>query len=206
MRLNEIKTDIDAICRLNGIEDYIINDDGSIDVEGDVNLKNRAFTQFPLKFRKVTGNFNCFGSKNLTTLKGAPEEVGGNFYCYECHNLLSLKYAPIKVGGSFSCSRCFKLTSLEGVPTDIGENFYCYECFNLTLLSHLKIVRNGLFSSGTPFTNLLYVFKIKQLMASETEFAELDKIINRHLSGDRDMMECQEEMIEAGFEKYARLK
>ncbi len=206
MKLNEIKIDIDAVCRLNGIEDYTINNDGSIDVEGNVDLKRRTFLKFPLKFNKVTGNFTCYENDNLISLQGAPIEVGGSFYCYTCKNLTSLKYAPITVKNNFSCSTCPMLTSLEYAPAEVGGDFYCYQCFGLTKLSHLKIINKGLFMRSSPITNLLYAFKIKGLQSIETEIVKLDKIINKHLHGDRDVMACQEELIEAGFEKYARLK
>jgi len=58
----------------------------------------------------------------------------------------------------------------------------------------------------TLITNLLYAFKIKGLEELITRIEKLDDIINKHLVGNRDVMECQEELIEAGLEKYARLK
>ena len=35
------ESDIDSICRKYNIRNYIINSDGSIDVDGDVNLYNK---------------------------------------------------------------------------------------------------------------------------------------------------------------------
>lgn len=75
--------------------DYIINDDRSINVDGSVKFpKSSSFlTQLPLKFCKVSGDFNCSGL-NLNTLKGAPVEVGGIFDC-SYNNLKTLEFAPI---------------------------------------------------------------------------------------------------------------
>ena len=50
---------------------------------------------------KVNGNFNC-SNNNLTSLEGAPKEVGGSCYCYE-NNLTTLEGAPKTVGGNFDC-------------------------------------------------------------------------------------------------------
>ena len=62
------------------IENYSINPDGSIDVEGDVVIL--IFTnELPIKFNKVSGNFYC-SYNNLSTLKNFPNEVGGETFLY----------------------------------------------------------------------------------------------------------------------------
>jgi hypothetical protein len=73
------KSEIEDICRRYYIYNYSINPDGSIDVDGDVNLFNRNLTKLPLKFNKVSGYFSCNNNK-LTSLDGCPKEVGGEFY------------------------------------------------------------------------------------------------------------------------------
>ena len=112
-------SEIEEICNFYGIKNYTINDDGSIDVDGDVNLDNRGLTELPLDFNKVTGDFYCVHNK-LTTLKGSPKYVGG-FYC-NVNNLTSLEYSPKEVGDSFSCGSN-KLTSLEFSPEKVGSDF-----------------------------------------------------------------------------------
>ena len=77
---------------------------------------------FIINFGKIAGKFVC-SELGLTSLKGAPQEVGGDFDCFD-NKLTSLKGAPQKVGGYFNCSGN-KLTSLEGAPQTVGENFYC---------------------------------------------------------------------------------
>ena len=93
---------ISLICKKYGIENYTINDDGSIDVNGDVSLSYDGLTELPLRFNRVTGYFNC-SYNNLTSLKGCPRWIGG----------------------WFSCSNN-RLTSLEFSPEYVGSNFYCY--------------------------------------------------------------------------------
>ena len=74
--LFESNTDIDSICKKYGIQNYTINEDGTVYVDGNVSLYERNLSKLPLKFGRVTGNFYCQSNK-LTTLEGCPQEVGG---------------------------------------------------------------------------------------------------------------------------------
>ena len=78
---------------------------------------------FTINFGKITGNFDCY-NLGITSLEGAPTEVGGSFNC-SWNKLTSLEGAPQIVGGNFHCSRN-KLTSLKGAPKEVGENFWCF--------------------------------------------------------------------------------
>jgi len=44
---------IDAICEQYGIQNYMINRDGSIDVDGKVDLDNKGLDELPLKFGRI---------------------------------------------------------------------------------------------------------------------------------------------------------
>ena len=70
--------DIDNICKKYGIENYTINEDGSIDVNENVILSSRGLSKLPLKFRNVSYGFYCTINQ-LTTLEGCPESVVGVF-------------------------------------------------------------------------------------------------------------------------------
>jgi hypothetical protein len=93
------------------IENYTINKDFTINVNGDVRLhaKLGEETQLPkyIKFNIIYGKFLIYRNK-LTTLKGCPVKVvgsndtWGSFRCYN-NNLTSLKYAPKYVEGDFDC-------------------------------------------------------------------------------------------------------
>jgi hypothetical protein len=115
---------IEIITKLNRYKKvkYTLNKDNSIDVEGDVDLLHRNLTEMPVKFGKVTGNFNC-SSNELTSLKGCPITVTGDFYC-SFNKLTSLKHGPITVSGDFYCFRN-QLTSLEHCPITVKRNFDC---------------------------------------------------------------------------------
>ena len=118
---------------------YNINDDGSIDVDGNVNLNYISLTKIPFKFRNVRGGFNCSDNR-LTSLLGAPNMVSISFRCYN-NQLTSLVGAPNTVGGYFNCYGN-KLISLEGAPSSVGGNFYCYYNPNLPYSELFKIVDN----------------------------------------------------------------
>jgi len=118
----EEKDRIDFICMYYGIENYTIKPDGSIDVDGDVYLSGRRLFSLPLKFKTVSGSFNC-ASNDLTSLKGSPTEVGENFNCSN-NELSSLEGGPTTVGGYFATSYN-KLTSLVGSPITVGGDFGC---------------------------------------------------------------------------------
>ena len=110
---------IDSICKEYGIENYIINTDGSIDVDGYVDLSGKKLIKLPLKFRNVSVGFYC-DNNQLTSLEGCPGSVGGDFWCYN-NPLTSLEGCPTSVGGGFYCFSDFdrgKLTSLKGSPTN----------------------------------------------------------------------------------------
>ena len=115
-------TYIHALCSKFKITNYTINDDYSIDVNGNVFLNGRELSKLPLKFNKVSGSFNCSFNK-LTTLEGSPKEVGRDFKC-SFNKLTTLEGGPKKVGGDFYCYNN-QLTTLEGGPKEVGRDFIC---------------------------------------------------------------------------------
>ena len=127
---------------------------------------------FIINFGKVTGNFYCFelgitslkgapqevggdfycSGNYFTSLKGAPQEVGGNFYC-PWNRLTSLKGAPQKVSGNFSCHNN-KLTSLEGAPQEVGGSFNCSSNYLTSLEGVPQKVGEGFTCSYNQLTSL----------------------------------------------------
>ena len=124
------KEEIEAWLRSMKIENFTINSDLSVAVNGDVDLTYESLLKLPVQFGTVYGGFYCCDN-NLTSLQGAPREVGGNFYCNN-NKLTSLQGAPREVGRDFYCYNN-NLTSLQGAPREVGGNFYCNKN-NLTSL------------------------------------------------------------------------
>ena len=93
-------------------------------IKGDIDWFWEDFEKLPdISESIVYGSFDCHWCHNLTSLEGAPKEVGGDFYCSECSKLESLEGAPQEVGGDFNCRGCKNLTSLEDAPKKIGGSF-----------------------------------------------------------------------------------
>jgi hypothetical protein len=119
--LEFIKENQSYLCKKYKIRNYTINEDGSIDVDDDVDLDGFNLTEIPIQFGKVTGSFNCSNNK-LTSLEGCPTEVGDNFMCYN-NKLNSLKGGPKIIHNSYSCSNN-KIWTFKGVEY-IKYDFYC---------------------------------------------------------------------------------
>ncbi len=146
------------ICTKYNIKKYTINSDGSIDVNGGVYLNNKGLTEIPLKFNRVSGDFDCEDNQ-LTSLIGSPSYVGGYFDC-EDNQLTSLIGSPSYVGGSFSCGNN-QLTSLKGSPIIIGG--YSHFCNNPICVVDTSVeIKGEVFIMDTKFDN-----KIKQLSQEE---------------------------------------
>ena len=111
---------IDEICEKYNITNYTINPDGSIDVDGDVDLCNKGLTELPLTFNRIEGYFDC-NFNLLTSLKGCPRWIGGWFDCNN-NRLTSLEFSPDYVGGVFCCDNN-QLTD-NYCETEIGGDFY----------------------------------------------------------------------------------
>ena len=104
------------------------------DVALEIRNKNvTSLTNGMFVWDKVYGNFICRDCPNLTSLEGAPKEVGGSFNCQRCLKLTSLEGAPHLVG-RFDCCFCDNLTSLKGAPKEVKEFFDCQHCSKLTSL------------------------------------------------------------------------
>lgn len=136
--------DIQRLCKKYDITNYIINDDNSVEVHGNLNLTKAIYRNInlPIKIGRVTGDFRC-NHNQLVSLDNFPTIVDGDYYisynrlkslkgcptsCYSfyCNDnyLESLEYCPEYVGGDFNCSNN-KLESLEHAPKIINGTFDC---------------------------------------------------------------------------------
>jgi hypothetical protein len=143
--------EIKDLCSEYRIENYQIRDDGSIDVDGDVDLTDGLgdLKQLPLTFNEVKGKFNC-RSSNLTTLEGCPKKVQSNFYCYD-NKLTSLEHSPKIVEGNFYCRDNDNLTSLESLEdTYITGRLDVWRCDNLYSLKGFPKKVGVFYCGNTP--------------------------------------------------------
>jgi hypothetical protein len=113
---------IHKICKEYKIKNYTINDDLSIDVDGDVDLSNKSLIKIPIKFRKVSGNFHCYHN-SLTSLIGCPEYVGDNFLCHD--NKLTSLEGISKYTNYLNCDYN-EIWSFKGIPDSFRGYLSCY--------------------------------------------------------------------------------
>ena len=100
--------EVKSWCEEMKIRKYTINFKGEIDVNGDVDLREKDFKDLPYTFGRVKGYFSLLGCKSLTSLKNCPTYIGRSFNCSYCSRLDSLDGCSKEVGGHFFCGRCKK--------------------------------------------------------------------------------------------------
>ena len=164
--------DIESICEKYGIKNYTINSDGSIDVNGNVNISDKNLTKIPLKFRDVSGHFECFSQ--LTTLEGSPKSVVGGFYCFN-NQLTTLEGSPKSVGGYFDC-RNNRLTTLSGAPKSVGAYFDFANNQLVDLRGFPEYYDGSVYYSGNPVSEILGLFGTNKLGRIIDLINELDVI------------------------------
>jgi hypothetical protein len=170
--------DVEDFCE-KYLENYTIKSDGTIDVDGYVNLYNKLgdMEKLPVKFGKVSGYFNCVGNK-LTTLEGCPNYVGDDFYCRN-NKLTTLEYCPKYVGGYFNCSRS-NLSTLKGIEKcEIIGYFHCQNN-NIPPENYIYIITakiGGKISTGiNEINNILNTYKneVKYLHKALSELKKVE--------------------------------
>jgi len=103
--------------------DITINGDGSIDVDGHMNLSQLYLAKIPFKFRHVSGYFDCSYNR-LISLDGAPTTVGGSFLCTDNNMFTSLDGAPTTVGGNFWCTISLPYSELFKIVDRVKYDIY----------------------------------------------------------------------------------
>lgn len=128
----------------------------------------------------------------LESLEGLPTKMTANLYLTNSH-IPTLKGIPEEINGELNISSCDRLLSLDHLPKKINGNFYLEspKIKNLLKIFSVKGIVKFVFS--------------KTFLDSHPETKEINDIINKHYKTG-DVIECQEELIEAGFKEYARLK
>jgi hypothetical protein len=165
------------------------------------------------------GDFRCNGQK-LTSLEGSPKSVDNGDFKVNDNLLTSLEHAPESVAGGFDCENN-NLTSLEFSPRKVVGPYFCGgNLFSSLEGIHKHIESIGGYFIGGPSTSkhhkvqitshILGLLRIKGVTQVDINHPEVEEIINKFLpmnpSDERkNMIECQQELIEAGFDEYAQL-
>ena len=117
VKKQSLEQEIKSWCEEMGIDNYTINSQGEIDVDGDVFLDSGNFKEPPYKFGKIDGYFSLQWCKNLISLKNCPDFVKGSFSCSDCPQLDSLEGCPKEVNGIFYCRGCKREFTEEEVKS-----------------------------------------------------------------------------------------
>jgi len=237
------------------VKDIEILPDGTVNIDGYINLSGTKFAKLPFKFGKISQGLTIAENRklatlvgcptevkaldlsscqSLTSLKGSPTTVHGSVSLFFCNNLESYDGGPTQVDGNLILTSCTKLKSLKGLPRTLGgslvvssipnkefslegmpEELGTHEEGNLQLcnlkitsLTHLPKRINGVIdlSGSTNIRNMLALFKVRGVTEIQIDHnKKLESILNKYVES-RDIMECQEELIDAGLEEYARTK
>ena len=169
------REEVIEVCERHRIKNYTINDDLSIDVNGDVNLAYKNLEHLPLKFNYIEGSFDC-SNNELKTLEGCPQTVGGDFDCHR-NELKTLEGSPQTVGGDFNC-HFNKLETLEGGPQTVGGDFDCYRN-ELKDLEHFPEVSGDIDIEENTVNLLVYTFIKKADSFMIEDFIDYEIVRNR---------------------------
>lgn len=197
---------------------FYINDNDTVDVHGHINISFDNSKKFPVKFGYVVGGFHCNGN-SLKTLEGCPSKVTEIFDCSR-NKLTSLKSGPASVGETYICGEN-PITSLEFVAREIGGDLFIME----TQISSFHDIHKHIDSIGghigvshsqeltDSFLGLLKIKNLKGITVygvvvkkakKHANMMNAIRIVNKHLP-EGDIIACQQELIEAGLDNYAKL-
>ncbi|MCW3498648.1 hypothetical protein [Burkholderia cenocepacia] len=115
----QTKEDIKQWLDEMNIKKYVIHDDMTVRVNGNVDLRDRNLSSLPVQFESVHGDF-YINDNQLVSLAGSPSYVEGSFICSD-NRLKSLNGGPQEVEGSFFADGN-RLKSLEGLAQLVGED------------------------------------------------------------------------------------
>ena len=130
----QTKEEIEEWLNKMEITNYIINEDLTVDVNGNVTLEGEKFEYFPVKFRKVSGKFNSSYCEKITSLEGCPSKVGDDFLCSR-NQLVDVKGFPLNIRGYIS---------IEGPVKEIFKLFPVYRWKEVPeYLNEYNVIRDG---------------------------------------------------------------
>lgn len=193
------------------LEHCYIDAKGIVTANENVRLYKKKLKYIPVQFGKTNWNFTC--SENyLYSLRGAPPQCE-TFSCTDNH-LSSLEFSPKIVRGSFYFNHN-KITSLEGCPHTVSKDFgglhnpittlenistYIKKIGGVLYLPFEQIVSGGI--------GILLIENLTDISCGADKSTALPKpfqIIKKYLGKPDDIFECQAELIDAGFEAFAKL-
>ena len=155
------------------------------------------------KGKRYEGHFSV-ADMNLESLNGCPSEVVGQFVCAN-NKLTNLIGGPTEV--KFINAYGNNLTSLSGAPSIIHRSgdFKENKLENLHNIHKEILEAEELWFQDNPIkSHILCLLKIRNLKIVYFDDKTLESIITKYLPRG-NLLECQQELIDAGFEDFAQL-
>jgi hypothetical protein len=180
------------------------------------------FKHFPVIFNTITGEF-YIKNDSLESLIGSPRVVKKRF-SVEADNLESLVGGPKIVYGDYTCISA-KLISLQGLPDRIKQGgLYLSQCPLITLEEIEKITTDISQDISISYYDHLALLRLLRLLSpdfthstTQVIFEEepvppavviiqkyLKKLLVDRMPWKRAIIECQYELIKAGFKGNAK--
>jgi hypothetical protein len=198
-----------------GIIEYTIHPDLTVDILS-VEEIQLAVKYLPFRFGIVTDNFIV--RAGILSLEGSPHTVGRKCII-NAKTLTSLAGCPQKIGDDVMITDMRKLKNFVGGPVTVGGDYNFYSAEGLTSLKGLpQSVTNGRLLGNIGHNRpipLLDVFSIKHIaledlsiIGDNPDFKFAWRIIRKYITqpyGNRRVIECQSELIDAGLEDWAGL-
>lgn len=136
----------------------------------------------------------------LKTLEKFPNTIEGDLRIMRCKNLESLEGGPMIVVGNVWIGICNELKTLSGVSKrflkEIHGTFSFPDSIESSILGVLNIRGLTNFSEiNSPNTDTIQ---------GEMNFNAM-RILQQHFRHGKDVLDCQEEMIQSGLKEYAKL-
>lgn len=186
---------------------FTVNSDKSVDVGADgVFCQGAAWKQMPFKVGKCAGHFH-WAFTHITSCHNMPDTVSGIF-AINNNKITDFTGCPTAVDLSVDISGN-PASSLVGIPRIIKGSLHAHDMPNITSLKGIAdiidYVEDVDFTDCAITSNVMGLLLIDGLTHVTTGNAEVDTIINKHLAEGKDEFACQEELIDAGFAKYAKL-
>lgn len=135
-------TKLSKFLRTYDIYNYKINDDGSIDIDGDCIITNMPYDTIPFKINKVDGDFKLMTS-NVTSLKNSPTIIDGRCEIVSNPFLLSLDGISKEISDTISIENNHRIKNLIGLQDIVYKSFLCTRNINLTSLEGCPRIING---------------------------------------------------------------
>lgn len=197
-------------------------------ISGYFNFKNNELKTLEGCPVEVGLNFDC-SNNPLKSLVGGPKKVGGNYSIGSNFAVDFIRRNPLKslvgcasfIGGDFFCN-AGKLTSFEGAPEHVVGSVYIV-CNKIPSFHnvHKQFKRidgtlNLIFTKQAELKNsilgFLMIEGLKDIVIAKNNnrrgpLWDAFKILEKHFENKskETIFECQQEMIDAGLEEFAKL-